>query len=110
LPLTSPYGPGAVWGRLAGSFSFTRFPLKVSPDLLLLAQLRDADLVTTEYKKNNALKNGKRRWYFSLDVPCIYTWKRFDFKIIPGLILRDGNAAFECTLGFRFNLEGEKTF
>jgi hypothetical protein len=110
LPLTSPYGPGVIWGRLAGSFYFTRLPLKVSPDLLLLAKLRDADLVNTEYKKDNALKDGNRLWYFSLDVPCVYTYKWFDFKIIPGLIIRDGNAAFECTIGFRFNLEGEKTF
>jgi hypothetical protein len=110
LPLTSPYGPGVIWGRLAGSFYFTRFPLKVSPDILLLSKLRGADLVKTEYKKDDALADGERLWYFSLDVPCVYTYKYFDFKIIPGLIIRDGNAAFECTLGCQFKLGGEKVF
>jgi hypothetical protein len=108
LPLTSPYGPGTTWGRLRGDFYLDALPLKLSAVILVLSKLRGANLVTTDYKEDSAIEDGPRFWYFSLDLPCVYTFKHFDFKFSPALLVRDGNAAFELTLGARFNLTGGK--
>jgi len=108
LPLTSPYGPGVTWGRLKGDFSFSRLPLKAGADLLVLAKRQNVNLVTTPYRKNSGDEQGSWMWYISLDIPCTYTWRKVDFKFIPSLILRNGDAAFELTLGGQIHLEGEK--
>jgi hypothetical protein len=107
LPLTSPYGPGAVWGRLVSLLRFSAVPsFTVSADMLLLSKARDANLVMA-YERNDDLEWGNRIWFFALDLPCSYIWHALEFKFIPSLIIGNGKAAFECTLGLHYNVKGK---
>ncbi|MDR1787727.1 MAG: hypothetical protein LBR16_04680 [Treponema sp.] len=106
LPLTSPYGPGTIWGRLKGDLAFSGFPLRVGADLLLLSKIKAANLVTTPYERDDALEKSARSFYAALDLPCAYTWRGFSFTITPSLVVCDGEAAFECTLGAHYRLGG----
>jgi hypothetical protein len=106
LPLTSPYGPGTIWGRLVSALDFPKIDLHVTADILILSKLDEVNLVHTAYAEDRAVKNGKRILYVSLDLPCTYTWKYMEFLVSPALLIRDRKAALECTLGLRFRLGG----
>jgi hypothetical protein len=110
LPLASPYGPGAVWGRLAGALGFPQYNLKVSADLLVLTKNKEVNLVDTAYSSDDDTHRSHRIWYVSLDLPVAYTWKRLEFMLSPALLLRDARAAFECTLGIKYSLRGKTYF
>jgi hypothetical protein len=106
LPLTSPYGPGAIWGRLVSALEFPQFNFKVTADLLILSKLEGVNLVDTPYTGDETVRDGRRILYVSLDLPCTYTWKYLEFLFSPALLIKDGRAALECTLGLRFRLGG----
>jgi hypothetical protein len=110
LPLTSPYGPGTIWGRLVSAMDFPQFNLKVTAELLILSKLDGVNLVDTLYTGDETVKNGPRIFYVSLDLPCTYTWKYLEFLFSPALLIKDGKAALECTLGLHFRLGGEKRY
>jgi hypothetical protein len=104
LPLTSPYGPGTIWGRLVSALDFPQLNLKVTADLLLLSKIDIVNLVDTIYTGDEAIENGRRIFYVSLDLPCTYTWKYLEFLFSPALLIKDRKAALECTLGLSFKL------
>jgi hypothetical protein len=108
LPLTSPYGPGTIWGRLVSALDFPQYNLKVGAELLLLSKLEGVNLVDTVYTEDKTLQNGPRNFYVSLDLPCTYTWKYLEFLLSPAVLFKDKRAALECTLGLRFKLGGTK--
>jgi hypothetical protein len=108
LPLTSPYGPGTIWGRLVSTLDFSRLNLTITADLLVLSKIDEVNLVDTLYIER-ALKKDRQVLYVSLDLPCVYTWKYMEFLFSPALLLqeRDRQIALECTLGVRIKLGGE---
>jgi hypothetical protein len=106
LPLTSPYGPGTIWGRLVSTLDFSRPNLTISADLLILSKIDGVNLVDTPYVDDDAVKYGRRVLYVSLDLPCSYTWKYLEFLVSPALLIRDWKTALECTLGLRVKLGG----
>jgi hypothetical protein len=108
LPLTSPYGPGTIWGRLVSAFSLPRYHIRLSADLLVLTKNERVNLVDTVYNVNDRTHKTRRIWYASLDLPCSYTWRYLEFTLAPAVLLRNKRAAFECTLGITFRLGGEK--
>jgi hypothetical protein len=110
LPLTSPYGPGTIWGRLVSSLTFPRFNAKVSADLLVLTKNRDVNLIDTLYDSSDPTHHSPRIWYVSLDLPGVYTWRWFEFSLAPALIIRNKKAVFECSLGLKFVLGGQTYF
>jgi len=105
LPLTSPYGPGTLWTKFTGRFTFTEINLQAGFDLLLLFKNSEANLITTPYDENKSL-NSYDQWFLTLDIPVSYIWRNFEFIISPAMILSEGKQAFECTLGVRFSLYG----
>jgi len=105
LPLTSPYGPGVIWGKLTSRFNFTDLNIQVGLDLLLLFKNSHVNLVETEYERDDSL-NKPDQWYVSIDIPIIYNWRYFEFILNPGIIFSKEKTLFECTLGVRFGLEG----
>jgi hypothetical protein len=110
LPLTSPYGPGVCWGRLKSNFTIPDIPsLEIGADILLLTKIRGANLVTTEYK-NDGVDDESRFWYFSLDLPCAYSWKFLRFSLTPALLINDGDVGFEFNLGVIYKLQGKTYF
>jgi hypothetical protein len=106
LPLTSPYGPGTIWGRLVSALEFSPWNLKVTADLLILSTIDGVNLVDTLYTEDDSVENGRRVFYVSLDLPCVYAWKYMEFLLSPALLLRDRKFSVECTLGLRFKLGG----
>jgi hypothetical protein len=106
LPLTSPYGPGALWGRLVSTLGLPQRGLSFSADLLVLGKTEGVNLVTTPYDRNDDLNDAARILWISLDLPVQYTWQFMELKFSPALIIRNRKAAFECTLGARFKLGG----
>jgi hypothetical protein len=109
LPLTSPYGPGSVWGKLKGSFSFPRRSIRAGAEILLLFKNSRANLVDTPYRVDEGL-NSYDRWFFALDVPLAYLWKDFEFSLSPALLWGSGGRALECTLGIKWSLAGSGYF
>ncbi|WP_010255505.1 hypothetical protein [Treponema primitia] len=110
LPLTSPYGPGVYWGRVTSSFTISDIPsFEIGADLLLLTKIRGANLVTTGYS-NDGVADESRYWFFSLDLPCAYTWKFLQFSFTPALLVNDGDIGFELNLGLRYKIQGKTYF
>jgi hypothetical protein len=106
LPLTSPYGPGVYWGRLTSRFNIFDIPsLEIGADMLLLAKMRGADL-TIPYK-SSGVTDTSRYWYFSLDIPCSYTWKFLTFSATPALLINSGDIGFEFNLGLTYKMQGK---
>ncbi|MFP3043054.1 hypothetical protein LQZ19_14660 [Treponema primitia] len=110
LPLTSPYGPGVYWGRITSSFTISDMPsLKIGADLLLLKKIRGANLVTTGYN-NGGVADESQYWFFSLDLPCSYTWEFLQFSFTPAVLVNNGDIGFEFNLGVRYNIQGKTYF
>ena len=109
LPLTSPYGPGALWGKLKSDFYLPALNINAGAELLVLANNTSVNLVDTPYERNDNLK-GFNRLYFSLSLPFTYTWRFLEFSVSPALFWGSNGAAFECTLGIRGSLEGSRFF
>ncbi|MDR2662286.1 MAG: hypothetical protein LBC31_04740 [Treponema sp.] len=109
LPLTSPYGPGALWGKLKTVFTFPHRNISAGAELLFLAKNSGANLVDTPYRVDEGLK-GYDRWFLALDIPLAYTWKSLAFSVSPALLWGSGGHALECTLGLKWTLEGSAYF
>jgi hypothetical protein len=109
LPLTSPYGPGTLWGKLKTSFGFPQKNIRAGAELLFLAKNSKANLVDTPYKVDEGL-NSYDRWFFALDIPLSYTWKSLEFSFSPALLWGSGGHALECTVGLKWTLEGSAYF
>jgi hypothetical protein len=110
LPLTSPYGPGAVWGKFSASLDFPERRVKAGGELLLLTKNRDVNLVDTIYSIDDPTQDSGRLWYASLRFPVSYTRKSLVFSAQPGVRISERDIAFECTLGLRFSVSGTARF
>jgi hypothetical protein len=110
LPLNSPYGPGVNWGRLVAAMELPGLKSKVSLDILLLSQIKNVNLVDTPYERDGSMDHAPHNFYLSMDMPFIYTWNSFEFKLAPALIFKNKETAFECTFGIRFKLDGTAQF
>jgi hypothetical protein len=112
LPLSSPYGPGALWGRLVSTLGLPLPGLSLSADLLVLAKTEEpgagrlVNQVDTPYERNDALESAPRVLYLSVDLPLRYARRFWELQLSPALIVRNRRAALECTLGARFRLGG----
>jgi hypothetical protein len=73
--------------------------------MLFLAKMRGANL-TIPYK-NDGVTDRSISWYFSLDLPCSYTWKFLTFSVVPALLINSGNIGFEFNLGLTYKMQGK---
>lgn len=113
LPLTSPYGPGALWGKFKADIFITGLNIRAGAELLFLAKNRDVDLVFTPYEAKDSL-NSFNRFFFALDLPVSYTWRSragaLEFSVCPTVLAGSGGTAFECTLGLSWSMNGGRFF
>ena len=113
LPLTSPYGPGALWFKLKSNHLFSNVNLNIGSELLFLAKKNGVNLVDTPYRKQDSL-NGFDQLFVALDIPVTYKMDtkagQLEFFVSPSLFFGTGGTAFECTLGVQWRLEGSKYF
>ena len=106
LPLTSPYGPGATWGRLLGGWEIPGTGLRVGLDLLLLSKIKAANLVETEVMTADPAgdPDAPRLLFFQAAFPL--RWRLADFELYasPAALVRDGTWWAEATIGGTYRL------
>jgi len=113
LPLTSPYGPGALWGKLKGDLFFPGLNIRAGAELLLLFKNSHVNLIDTLYKADDSLYKLDQ-WFFALDLPLTYTWQNkagaLEFLFSPALLLSSEGKVFQCTLGLRWSMQGSRFY
>jgi len=109
MPLSSPYGPATLWGKISSSFIFPEYNLKTGLELLLLFKNKDANLVDTSYVADDSLKS-LNQWFITLDIPVSYTWRNFSFSITPAVLLTEGKNVFQFNIGVNWTSFGIRYF
>jgi hypothetical protein len=116
LPLTSPYGPGALWGKIKadlafngqGTSPFSPEGIKAGAELLVLAKNSGANLTDTPYTVDTYL-DSYDHIFVSLDLPLSCSWGGLELSVSPAVLFGTGGFSLECTLGLRWSLDG-RTF
>ncbi|MDA8424833.1 MAG: hypothetical protein M0Z80_01740 [Treponema sp.] len=95
IPLTSPYGPGALWFRLDEGQSFGVSGLRLGTDILLLGKNVAANLIDTPYDTTDSGAPWEFYGQFGLNLRL----RRgvFDFTVEPAACDRDGTWWFESS-------------
>ena len=77
IPLTSPYGPGALWFRLLAGQELGLLGLRLGTDILLLGKNTAANLIVTPY--DQTVPNAPWEFFgqFGLDL----RWRSGDFDL-----------------------------
>ena len=100
LPLTSPYGPGALWFRTMGEWRPRGGAFSLGWDLLALSKNSLANLVTTPYYTElEATAAGERILFLSLQAPLVWRRGIFDCRLTPELVVKDGSLGFQVSVG-----------
>lgn len=105
LPLSSPYGPGAIWGKLEASTGMLWGCLRPSLSLLWISLNDEANLVTTKYLTDSSIANASRTETFAVGlgleaVPVKY----LKASITPIVFFQGGKAYGELTLSLNAGL------
>lgn len=100
LPLTSPYGPGALWFRASGSFGFGDSGLSAGLDFLFLRKNEAANLIDTPLDRT--AESGPFVNWGELALPISYRYGPWLASVSPAVLCRaeDGDEAawsFELT-------------
>mgnify|MGYP001439732156 CR=1 FL=1 len=104
MPLSSPYGPGAVWARASVDWSPPGSGLDLGVEVLYLSKNSAANLIDTPYYTGLEETAGAPRVdYLSVALP--FRWRR-DALVLsaqPSVMAMDGDAWIElaCGVGFR---------
>jgi hypothetical protein len=97
LPLTSPYGPGAVWCKAGGSLALGASGFTLGAEFLYLAKNPLANLITTEVYDNVTTPAADYVHYLELSVPAQYRYRSLLLGLSPALLWREGDWGFELT-------------
>lgn len=95
LPLTSPYGPGALWCKAGGSLALGATGFSLGADFLYLAKNSLANLITTEVYDNTTTPAAGYVHYLELSVPASYRYRAWLVGLTPALLWREGDWGFE---------------
>ena len=106
LPLTSPYGPGAIWGRAEASLGIVGTALEAGVELLVLSKNTEANLIDTPYDTSAA--DGARLLFVSLSTPLSYRFRALTLYAAPTFCSRDATIWFECSVGIGIDIRGER--
>ncbi|OHD71626.1 MAG: hypothetical protein A2V99_12380, partial [Spirochaetes bacterium RBG_16_67_19] len=100
LPLTSPYGPGAIWTNLEAAWRW-RGGLYTSLFAELLFKNPNVDLVSTPYVKDPALNAlAEKTGNLKLGLRARFRpWKWLELYSRPVLGIQPGGPSLEVTLG-----------
>ena len=90
MPLTSPYGPGAIWAQLGGQVE-TEAGFSAALRLLLLDRNSEVDLYTTPY--DGASRGGERATAFRTEVDLRYQLARRSYATLSPSVIFDGDGA-----------------
>jgi hypothetical protein len=91
LPLTSPYGPGAVWLDLHIKLSDLQELLSTGFEFLFLAKNPEANLINTTYSAADDAATTPYVLFFEAGLPLSMKWSGFEMGVRPALVWREGN-------------------
>ena len=97
MPLTSPYGPGALWLDLGVTGEWLGVTGTI--EYRAIGRLPGVDLYTTPYESSSAIESSARVWVHRLGVNLSYSLSFAEFSAAPALVVDDGVASFELELG-----------
>ncbi|HWP69326.1 MAG TPA: hypothetical protein VN437_08485, partial [Rectinemataceae bacterium] len=104
LPLSSPYGPGAIWASLSGSLQLNGLGLELGMDFLYLSKNDEANLIDTQVLDNTTTAGAHRTQFISFALPLRWRAGFWEFSIKPELAVLDGDPWFELWFGSAFRL------
>jgi len=109
LPLTSPYGPGAIWCKADGSLSLGDTGLSIGASFLYLAKNPEANLIDTQVYDNVATPTAGYIHYCELAFPFQCHYHFWFGGLAPAVQWRDGEWNFELTMLASYRLRtGER--
>lgn len=97
LPLTSPYGPGAVWSKTGASVGIGNTGFTLGAALLFLAKNPEANLIETEVYDNSTTDSAGYVHYAELSFPCRFRTDPWTFGFSPAVQWREGEWACDFT-------------
>jgi hypothetical protein len=104
LPMSSPYGPGAIWLLLSGGQEFGYSGIRVGAEILLLLKNTEANLVNTPYQEDSSVIGAPEEFFGSFAFPVRYRAGSFDLTLAPDICVRSGTWWFEAafTVAYHF--------
>lgn len=105
LPLTSPYGPGALWFRLEGGWRPGAAGPRFGAELLLLGKNSEANLVDTLY--DQSAKDGDMFFFGSLTLPVSWRLGAFELSVAPAGLVRNTRWWMEATFAATYRFRNE---
>jgi hypothetical protein len=103
MPLTSPYGPGAVWGVWQMS-SRWESGLELSGEYLLRVENTRANLYDTPYRASSRLADAPRRVLHRVGLTGAWRSARgFGAYVEPALLVDGGELGMEAQLGLGYS-------
>ncbi|HCO49621.1 MAG TPA: hypothetical protein DIT55_09470 [Spirochaetaceae bacterium] len=104
LPLTSPFGPGALWWLLRGDMEIGGSGFKLGTEALILYKHSKADLVHTNYFGDEPTG---QTFFASFSVPVKYSIGAFILLVSPAAIVQDGNIRGEFLVAVTWKYRAE---
>lgn len=99
MPLTSPYGPGVMWGRIDANAAWAS-GVDVGLSYLLRVENTRANLYDTPYRSSQRVENAPREWFHRIGLELGYGRdESFGIRAEPALILDNGEPGFEGSIG-----------
>ncbi len=108
IPLMSPYGPGATWGRLSVGYEFDSPRLRLGLELLVLSKMIDANLVDTPVFRSDSgsLNPDSPRFIFvETSLPVLLHLGSLAVSVEPAVLVRSGTWWFEAKFGATYRFE-----
>jgi hypothetical protein len=102
LPLTSPYGPGALWLTTAAGYTFRQPAVRLGLEVLVLVKNQDANLIDTEYLHNTTTAGAPAFVFTSIAVPLKYRVGSWAFGLKPAILIREGEYWPEATIAAQY--------
>ena len=91
LPLTSAYGPGAIWSELRVHLSDPKGKLSAGFEFLFLAKNPEANLIDTTYTATDEAATTPYVLFMEAGLPLRMEWLGFEMGLRPALVWREGN-------------------
>ncbi|MCE1196929.1 hypothetical protein LWX53_10575 [bacterium] len=104
LPLTSPYGPGALWANISGRLELEGLGLELGLDFQYLTKNDEANLIDTAVLDNTTTAGAHGTQFVSIALPLRWKAGFWEFSARPELAMVDGDPWLELWLGSAFRL------
>lgn len=110
LPMTSPYGPGALWFETTGEWKSARTGLGIGIDFLALSKNSKANLVDTPYYGDlSAIEGAPRVFFASLAAPLRWHAGDYTLNLVPEISIRNKTIFATLSAGAGVRIENRNS-